>query len=155
MSCAFPFIVEALLPWGLCLLWCVCDAAVVAFWWRRDHEIQIRRGEYYVSIKVICLCLLVLSIKCQRSGADIVFIGFHVTVKPLKHFFFLTIDNIAFDHFPLSLITLTLHISKKFSRFYFKKFFCDNCQFLFRKQSSLVRFLIMCFFFYFRFSVFS
>ncbi len=31
----------------------------------------------------------------------------------------------------------------------------DNCQFLFQQQSSLVRFLIMCIFFYFRFSDFS
>jgi hypothetical protein len=36
-----------------------------------------------------------------------------------------------------------------------QKILVDNCQFLFQQQSSLVRFLIMCFFFYFRFSDFS
>jgi hypothetical protein len=72
---------------------------------------------------------------------------FHVTFK--RDVFFLTLDGIAFDHFlpvRISLNALTLHISVEFSQCYFKKILGDNCQFLFQQKSSLVRFLIMCFF---------
>jgi hypothetical protein len=109
----------------------------------------------WVATKVICyLCLPVLSIECQRARSEIGHC-FHVTVE---RFFFLTLDSHScwkFSTFPLSLNTLTLHISEEFSQCYFKKIFSDNCQFLFQQQSSLVRFSIMCFFFYFRFSLFS
>ncbi len=106
-----------------------------------------------VSIKVICyLFLSVLSIECQRARADIVF------MLTFKRFFFLTLDGIDFDNFlpvRISLVTFTLHISVAISQCYFKKIFGGNCQFLFQQQSSLVRFFKMCFFFYFRFSLFS
>jgi hypothetical protein len=97
-----------------------------------------------VSIKVICLRLLVLSFNCQRARADIV----------SMYLFFLTLDGLAFDHFPLSLVTFTLHISGEISRCYYKEILGDSCQFLFQQQSSLVRFVIMWVFFYFRFSHF-
>ncbi len=125
----------------------MCNAAV-------EDEIQIWRDEYYVSITVIFPYLLVLLIECQRVDTETrlnkrVWIGhcFHGTVK---RFFFLMLDNIAFDHFPLSLVTLTLLLAAITN-----KLLGDNCQFLFRQQSSLVRFIILCFFFYFWFSLFS
>jgi uncharacterized membrane protein len=52
------------------------------------------------------------------------------------------LDNIAFDHFPLSLVTLTLQLAAITN-----KLLGDKCQFLFRQQSSLIRFIILCFFF--------
>ena len=71
------------------------------------------------------------------------------------YLFFLTLDGLAFDHFPLSLVTFTLHISGEISRCYYKESLGDSCQFLFQQQSSLVRFVIMWgFFFYFWFSHF-
>ncbi len=54
----------------------------------------------------------------------------------------------------IRLVTFTLRISEEISRFHYNEILGDNCQFLFQQQSSLVRFLIMCFFFYFRFSHF-
>jgi hypothetical protein len=84
-----------------------------------------------VSIEVICLCLFLHSIECQRARADIVL---------MSMFLFLTLDVIYFDHFRLSLITFTLHISKEISHCYYRELLGDNCQFLFQQQSSLVSF---------------
>jgi hypothetical protein len=61
----------------------MCDAAAVLFGVFGEDEMKIWRGEYYVSIKVICLRLLVLSFNCQRARADIVFM----------YLFFLTLDG--------------------------------------------------------------
>jgi hypothetical protein len=35
----------------------------------------------------------------------------------------MTLDGIAFDHFPLSLVAFTLHISREISRCYYKENF--------------------------------
>jgi predicted DNA-binding ribbon-helix-helix protein len=73
----------------------MCDAQSAV-----EYEIQICRDEYYVSIKVICPYFLVLLSECQRlNERDWIGHCFHVTVE---RFFFLTLDSIAFDHFPLS-----------------------------------------------------
>jgi hypothetical protein len=129
---------RSIIPWGFRLLWCVMLR-------RRDTNLQgwiLREYQSYLPLFVSVL------IEYQRlNKRDWIGHCFHGTVK---RFFFLTLDSIAFDHFPLSLVTLTLFLAAITN-----KLLGDNCQFLFRQQSSLVRFLILCFFFYFRCSLFS
>jgi hypothetical protein len=43
----------------------MCDAAVVAFWWRRDTNLEGRKLRKYISY--LLPLLVVLSIECQRA----------------------------------------------------------------------------------------
>jgi hypothetical protein len=125
--------------WGFRVWWCVwCCAAVVAFTCLLVG-VQFWKGEYYVVSKLFAfVCSFNWVSSCQRARADIVF---------------LTLDGLAFGHFPLSLLTFTLRISEEVYCFHYKEIVSDNCQFLFQQQSSLVRFLNNVF--YFSTSVFS
>jgi hypothetical protein len=53
---------RSIIPWGFCLLGCV----TLRWWLFGEDEKYVWRGEYNVSIKFICLFLLVFfSIECQ------------------------------------------------------------------------------------------
>jgi hypothetical protein len=131
-----------------------------------------------VSIKVICLCLLVLSIECQvvnelertllfslsnkQSGhycfhcqinrADIIVFTVKSTERTLlfslsnQRFFFLTLDSIAFYHFPLSLETFIFHISEEFPTATTRKLCVTAVSFCFSNKAHLLVFNNLVFF---------
>ncbi len=99
-------------------------------WWlfgdRRDTNLKGRILREYQSLCLLALSIKTLSVNRQRVRADIFF---RVTVE---RFFFLTLDSIAFDNFPLSLNTLTLHISEEILG--------DGCHFCYSNKAHLLDF---------------
>jgi hypothetical protein len=105
--------------------------------------VKTKRGEHNVSIKVICLCLLVLSIECQVVNELERTLLFSLSNQ---RFFFLTLDGIAFYHFPLSLETFIFHISEEFPTATTRKLCVTAVSFCFSNKAHLLVFNNLVFF---------